>query len=295
VRGLEARVQELEEKLTLVSATTYDAEATVSQLSTEPQPFIDAATSRHSADSVQQSHQSGNFVGPLPESERPAPVITMAQELRILSLEAAAERHLGASSGLSFAKLTQTILKRLTPDRTDFVFRSRQKDDASSRIDWSSPLDIFDPSVMNLSGIIGFGSDFFGDMPLSNIIEPTGSLTGLRLPDKSRADQLVSFYFAHSHTLYPILDRSDFLSLLERIYNKSLEILSLDPVSSFRLWIVLAIGHSSRCSISMAEESEALLYYNKALEFFEAALEYGDMVWLKLHLLFWTLKLTCRL
>lgn len=42
--------------------------------------------------------------------------------------------------------------------------------------------------------------------------------------------------------------------------------------------MILAIGSSSRSSVSVVEESEALLYYNKALEYFEAAFDYGDMV-----------------
>ncbi|EMR63871.1 putative c6 zinc finger domain containing protein [Eutypa lata UCREL1] len=202
----------------------------------------------------------------------------MARELRILSLEAAAERHLGSSSGLSFAKLTQTILKRLTPDRADLVFGTSQGDDILGQIDWDAPPDFFHPLLMNYPAIAGFGPTLFGNMTLSNIIEPSGSLADLGLPSKPRADQLASFYFAHSHTLYPIINQSDFLALLDHIYEQPSDPSTMDPMSLFRLWMVLAIGSSSRCSVSMIEESEALLYYNKALEFFEPAFDYGDMV-----------------
>lgn len=208
-----------------------------------------------------------------------APAISMARELRILSLEAAAERHLGSSSGLSFAKLTQTILKRLTPDRADLVFGTSQvDDDILAQIDWDSPPDFLHPLLLNFPNIAGFGPTLFGTMSLSDIVEPAGSLADLCLPAKTRADELASFYFAHSHTLYPIINQSDFLALLDSIYEQPSSPSTMDSMSLFRVWMVLAIGSSSRCSVSLIEESEALLYYNKALEFFEAAFDYGDMV-----------------
>jgi hypothetical protein len=40
----------------------------------------------------------------------------------------------------------------------------------------------------------------------------------------------------------------------------------------------LAIGSTAYSSVSLAEESESMLYYNKALMYFEASLAYGDMV-----------------
>lgn len=279
MQGLEAKVQELEKQLALALEAARNPPV-VSEPSLDTiHPNLEGSTQQGSVD---DSHVGGLS----PYSVRGQPLspngqtsaISMDQELRILSLEAAAERHLGSSSGLSFAKLTQTILKRLTPDRADFVFGISQGDDILGQIDWDSPPDFFHPPLLNFPNIAGFGPTLFGDVSLSSIIEPSGSLADLCLPTKARADQLTSFYFAHSHTLYPILNQSDFMALLDRIYEQSSDPSTLDPMSWFRVWMVLAIGSSSRCSVSMVEESEALLYYNKALEFFELAFDYGDMV-----------------
>ncbi|KAI1098593.1 fungal-specific transcription factor domain-containing protein [Jackrogersella minutella] len=280
VQGLEAKVQELEGQLALALEAVRDHPPVVSE------PSLDNGQSRtpQTLDGSTPTGEGHIAAGFSPFSSRgyssheQPPPISMARELRILSLEAAAERHLGSSSGLSFANLTQTILKRLAPDRADFVFGISQGDDILGQIDWDSPPDYFHPHMINFPNIPGFGPTLFGDMSLSSIIEPSGSLADLCLPSKTRADQLASFYFAHSHTLYPIINQSDFLALLDRIYEQPSDLSVMDPMSLFRIWMVLAIGSSSRCSVSMVEESEALLYYNKALEFFETAFDYGDMV-----------------
>ncbi|KAI1773863.1 hypothetical protein F4818DRAFT_452822 [Hypoxylon cercidicola] len=282
VQGLEAKVQELEGQLALALGATRDPPVV-------PEPALDHGYSRtQDVDSHSPTQQrltddigGGEFSpfsarGQAPSSNDQA--ISMARELRRLSLEAAAERHLGSSSGLSFAKLTQTILKRLTPDRSDFVFGISQGDDILGQMNWDSPSDRFHPHVINFPNMTDFGPTLFGDISLSSIIEPSDSLTDLVLPTKTRADQLASFYFAHSHTLYPIINESEFLALLDRIYEHPSDLSTVDPMSWFRIWMVLAIGSSSRCSVSMVEESEALLYYNKALEFFEPAFDYGEMV-----------------
>ncbi|GAB7325630.1 hypothetical protein MBLNU13_g09612t2 [Cladosporium sp. NU13] len=47
---------------------------------------------------------------------------TLAENLRSVSLAAVAEPYLGSISGLTFAKLTQAVLRRLSPDGRDFVF-----------------------------------------------------------------------------------------------------------------------------------------------------------------------------
>ncbi|KAI1214211.1 fungal-specific transcription factor domain-containing protein [Annulohypoxylon truncatum] len=276
VQGLEAKIQELEGQLALALEAARD----------RPEPSLDngqsgtqsIGNSTHVDEALGSDFSPFSSHGQAQSSIEQVPAISMARELRILSLEATAERHLGSSSGLSFAKLTQTILKRLTPDRADFVFGISQGDDLLGQINWDSPPDFFHPHMMNFPNISGFGPTLFGDMSLSSIIEPSGSLSDLGLPTKSRADQLASFYFAHSHTLYPIINQSEFLTLLDRIYEHPLDPSTMDPTSLFRVWMVLAIGSSSRCSVSVVEESEALLYYNKALEYFEAAFDYGDMV-----------------
>ncbi|ETS74584.1 hypothetical protein PFICI_13068 [Pestalotiopsis fici W106-1] len=273
VRGLETRIQELEEKLAFLSATAGDVPIQ-RQLSTENASHSTPPPLEHANQGM-----SSRTRLTISEAESRAPTITMAEELRILTLEATAERHFGATSGVSFANLTQAILKRLTPDRADFVFRKDQRDDTTVEIDWDSSPELFNPSLVNITTILGFDSSLFGPLPLSHIVEPVGSLVDLTLPGRSRTDELVSFYFAHSHTLYPILNYNSFLADVDSIYEDSM---NLDTLVLFRFWIVLAISHSSYCSISLAEESEALLYYNKALEYSETACESGDMAALEI-------------
>ncbi len=283
MQGLEDRIHELEGQLALALEDTQNSPSVVRE------PSLD--NSHASTQNIETSTQHGSAYeaypggfspvsdrGQVHKSNEQAPAISMARELRILSLEAAAERHLGSSSGLSFARLTQTILKRLTPDRADLVFGTSHGGDLLGQIDWDAPPDFFHPLLMNFPSIAGFGPSVFGNVSLSSIIEPSGSLADLGLPAKSRADQLASFYFAHSHTLYPIINQSEFLALLDHVYEQPSDPSTMNPMSLFRVWMVLAIGSSSRCSVSMVEESEALLYYNKALEFFETAFDYGDMV-----------------
>ncbi|KAI1768617.1 fungal-specific transcription factor domain-containing protein [Hypoxylon sp. FL1150] len=280
VQGLEARIHELEEQLALALEASRNPPV-VSESSLDNGHPRNHNHTIESPTYVDETNAGGGGFSPFSfrsQAYSPGERTSMARELRILSLEAAAERHLGSSSGLSFAKLTQTVLKRLTPDRADFVFGISQGDDILGEIDWDSTPDFSHPHVMNFPNIAGFGPTLFGKMSLSNIIEPSGSLADLSLPTKARADQLTSFYFAHSHTLYPVLNQKDFLTLLNRIYEQSSDNSIMDSLSWFRVWMVLAIGSSARCSVSMVEESEALLYYNKALEFFESAFDHGDMV-----------------
>ncbi|KAI1456421.1 fungal-specific transcription factor domain-containing protein [Annulohypoxylon moriforme] len=273
VQGLEAKIQELEEQLALALAGTRDSlSSSLNNDQSETQSVGNLTQQTPINETLRSGFSPFPSHGQTQSSIEQVPAISMARELRILSLEATAERHLGSSSGLSFAKLTEMILKRLTPDRADFVFGFSQEDDILGQINWDSS------QMMNFPNLAGFGQTLFGDMSLSSIIEPSGSLSDLGLPAKSRADQLVSFYFAHSHTLYPVINQSEFYALLDRIYEQSLDPSCVDPSSLFRVWMVLAIGSSSRCSVSVVEESEALLYYNKALEYFEAAFDYGDMI-----------------
>jgi hypothetical protein len=286
VRGLELRIQELEEQLALARRSGENGPVS-----------SDNGTIPMDADEIDATDRSSNVaiyplgangvnlhpaqVGSSPQSEHEPP-LSLAGELRILSLEATADRHLGSSSGLSFARLTQAILRRLTPDRADFVFRNHADPDGQHHIDFNSPADLLDPSIFYSTNNLNFWyPPLFGNVSLSDIMEPIGSLTHLALPDQEHVNRLVSFYFAHSHTLYPIIRRTEFMSVLNQIYENPQDPLATNPLVLFRIWIVLAIGSSSYCSISMTEESESMLYYNKALEYFEPALAYGDMVCVK--------------
>ncbi|KAM0417118.1 hypothetical protein ACHAPT_012894 [Fusarium lateritium] len=208
----------------------------------------------------------------------PTPPQTLDEELKHLSLEATAERHLGSSSGLSFAKLTQKVLRRLTPDKADFVFES-DTEDVLDQLDFGSSSDL-----LNLPMLTNFGLSMPCDPTLANnfiltdITEPDDRIANLSLPTTaSHVNNLVEFYFTHSHTLYPVIDRAGFMATLQTVLEEPHSSWALSPLCLFRVWMVLAIGSTAYCSVSLADESESMLYYNKAQTFYEAALGLGDM------------------
>jgi hypothetical protein len=223
----------------------------------------------------------------LPESwtfAGPSLSVSFVDELKLLSLEATAERHLGSSSGLSFAKLTQSVLRRLSPDKADFVFDISSEGGEQPQNEYTSPSDSTKSSnLFRLESSVSSFPLLFGTFSMSNIAEPDGVLDCLSLPSQSDANRLVDFYFAHSHTLYPMINRREFMSGLKRIYADQQDPLAQSPLWLFRIWMVLAVGSTAYCSVTLQEESESMLYYNKAMVYFEAALEFGDMVCLYLH------------
>jgi hypothetical protein len=210
----------------------------------------------------------------------PSPPQTLDGELKHLSLEATAERHLGSSSGLSFAKLTQTVLRRLTPDRADFVFGNDGDQDMLAGLNIVSPSDLLNsPMFDNLGVSMPCDPAWVNDFVFNDITEPDHHLANLSIPtDQSHINSLVEFYFAHSHTLYPVVDRTEVLSTLRCVREEPQSSWAQSPLCLFRIWMVLAIGSTAYCSISLADESESMLYYNKALTYFESALGLGDMV-----------------
>ncbi|KAM5380101.1 hypothetical protein ACJZ2D_003748 [Fusarium nematophilum] len=218
---------------------------------------------------------------------RPETQHSLDGELKNLSLEATAERHLGSSSGLSFAKLTQTVLRRLSPDKADFVFGRDAESETQQQHDFASPSNLFDyPSLLNFGNSMSCNPMLFGDFILSDIAGPEDGLAHLFLPsDDSKINRLVDFYFAHSHTLYPIIQRAEFIDTLRFVRDNPQASSAQSPLSLFRIWMVLAIGSTAYSSVSLAEESESMLYYNKALQYFEASLAYGDMAALEVIML----------
>jgi hypothetical protein len=204
----------------------------------------------------------------------------LADELRLLSLEAAAERYLGSSSGLSFAKLTQTVLQRLSPDQEGFMFDGGVTDNQQQSCD-SDPEP--DPLPNSESIFFEMNASLTGLLPLDSIfgnpvVADFEDSMGLGLLDPSHISSLLEFYFAHSHTLYPFIRKSEFESVLWKVYGDPLDPLAQSPLWQFRIWMVLAIGSTTYCSVSLTEESEPLQFFNKAMTYFEAAMGCGDLV-----------------
>ncbi|KAL4888863.1 fungal-specific transcription factor domain-containing protein [Aspergillus ambiguus] len=283
VQGLEGRIRDLEEQLALATVASPSSlgKPEMQLPSVLPDPVI---LNFPSYPDVNEA------LGALP---RPLGSIheqggSLVDELKILSLEATAERHLGSSSGLSFARLTQAVLRRLCPDKAEFIFDSGPgiHPPDESNLAWSPESIITSPS-----GMVHFDANFlysscdFDQLPPSRFVEDEAVLADLNFPAHSQISYLVDFYFAHSHTLYPIIRRNEFMSVLWRIYHDPMDPLAQSPLWLFRIWMVLAIGSTTHCSVSLTEESESVLYYNKAMGYFEAALEYGDMAALEVLML----------
>lgn len=228
-------------------------------------------------DSSYSTHPNFHVNPPL--SSQPSP--TLVDELKILSLEATADRHLGSTSGIPFAQLTSMVLRRLTPDKADFVFvNNSEVCNDPPLFDINSPSDVFNTSVFeSLNQSISIQPVLFGDISLEGITEPNETLSGFDLPsDDPHINMLVEFYFAHSHTLYPILHKEEFLQSFKQAREDIQSHTSTSPVVLFRIWMVLAIGSTAWSSVSLTEESESMVYYNKALTYLEPALAFGEMV-----------------
>lgn len=214
----------------------------------------------------------------LPLQQRPS--TTFAEELKGLSLEATAERHLGSTSGVSFAKLTQMVLRRLSPDKIDFVFaKDHENSNGAALLNFPSPLDLADHTLFErLNESISIHPSLFGDFGLADILQPNDTITGPDLlSDEAHVNRLVDFYFAHSHSLYPIIHRGDFLKSLQDYRDGGRDPSLPPPLFVFRMWMVLAIGSTAYSAISLTEESESRMYYSEALRYLEQAMS-GDLV-----------------
>lgn len=202
----------------------------------------------------------------------------LAEELRLVSLEAAAERYLGSSSGLPLAKLTQTVLRRLSPDQDGFVF------DEDINGNKHQSCDLNTNAIPNLNPIsFEMNPSLSSPMPLSSLfanptIDEYEDTTGLTLIEPTHISYILEFYFAHSHTLYPIIRKNDFEEVLWRVYANPLDPLAQSPLWQFRIWMILAIGSTTYCSVSLMDETEPVKFFNKAMTYFEPAMGCGDLV-----------------
>lgn len=216
------------------------------------------------------------------QHQRPQSATTFADELKCLSLEATAERHLGSTSGVSFAKLTQMVLRRLNPDKADFVFATdidHEGDHGAGLFDFNFPLGLGEYTLFErLNESISVHPSLFGEFGLTDSVQPNDSMASLDLPsDVAHVNRLVDFYFAHSHTLYPIIHRGDFLQSLQKVRESPGGPTLHPPLTMFRIWMVLAIGSTAYSAVSLSEESESRQYYNEALRYLEEAMS-ADMV-----------------
>jgi hypothetical protein len=292
VRGLELRVKDLEQQLALCLDMQNGASDAWNDLHggrldhnpTPPDQSSVISSSQHTqAESTSQ--QSTMNVPPArqhsPNTRKPE---SLADELKLLSLEAAAERHVGSSSGISFAKLTQAVLRRLSPDRQEFVFEDGlhedQEDDAIGVENSSTPTFTSAFTEINTHLVSSPLPQQYQYNYVSIDPEEDGlqDLQDLTLIETSHISHLLEFYFAHSHTLYPIVRQQELTNALWQLYANPCDPLGDSPLWRFRIWMVLAIGSTAYSAVSLLDESESVQLFNKAMVHFEAAMGCGDLV-----------------
>jgi hypothetical protein len=205
---------------------------------------------------------------------------TLEENLRSVSLAAVAEpAYLGSISGLTFAKLTQAVLRRLSPDGRDFVFSPEVSGSTGSGpISGATNLhlDFMNNMYFDFDQVIDF-SMLSGDGTIPAFDDETQNTT-ITLPDRAEVLQLAMFYFDHSHTLYPIIHQQEVMSDIHTILLDPDHHITQSPPCMFRVWMVLAIGSTTHSSITLSEESVSRLYYEKAMTYFEGSMDHGDIV-----------------
>ena len=187
--------------------------------------------------------------------------------LELLSLEASAERYLGSSSGVTFARLTQAVLKRLKPDLQPFTFYETTRPGAGIKPERKA----------------GQGSNQAHRAAEASVEEGASSASPseseIALPDKDRAYQLAEYYWNHSHTLYPFVRKASFMESLRKVYADPDDAFSRSSHSwLYTMWMVFAIGSTSLSTVMIADETESIRYWNAAMGHFDGTLEEGNMV-----------------
>ncbi|KAL4779770.1 fungal-specific transcription factor domain-containing protein [Aspergillus varians] len=281
VRGLERRVTELEQQLaTITTSSALSKVGSASNRAVDSPPDMLPMTPNN--DHQPTATQTGSSETPANRSRRST---SLADGLKMLSLEATAERYVGSSSGVAFAKLTQTVLRRLAPDQEAFVFEDDEPHDQEPSF-LPSLENAFDPDLVFLD------LDMMLDSPQQLISAPVDPI----LQERDRAlelsqlgaghiSSLLEFYFAHSHTLYPIIQQQKFIPALWTAFADPFNSVLQSPLWLFRIWMVLAIGSTTYCSVTLMDETESIQLFNKAMSYFEAAMGCGELAALEVLML----------
>ncbi|KAL3424702.1 hypothetical protein PVAG01_03983 [Phlyctema vagabunda] len=279
VKALEQRVQQLEEQLRVCQAQ-YDQMFFQNSSPTMVRGIENVPTSSVSPNSLNHESTSGvplyglsPYVSATEEKKIESGAEKHAHDdipeslesgMKLLSLEATAERYLGSSSGVAFARLTQAVLKRLKPDIQNFS--------VEKQVEFQSTTDT--PSEARGEG---------REQPTPKETDLASKIMASQnlLPAKELAHQLAEYYWLHSHTLYPFLRKGAFMSNLKKMYEP--EELSIHSNASwlYTMWMVFAIGSTSLSSIMVTDETKSVEYFNAAMLYFDDTLGEGNMAALK--------------
>ena len=276
VRGLERRVVQLEEQLGIRPSSSADENNLPPSTNTSGSQaqfnFNDpikveggAQLSRQDGDGIIQTMNGGD-VRPEQRARRVAggqqEASPLASELKQLSLEATAERYLGSSSGVSFARLTQAVLKRLKSDEYPFAFEAASKEGTPP-----------DPLVQSH----GNGTHTPASALQQELISSADLKYPACLPAQEQAFRLVEYYWSHNHSLYPFVRKKWFMDCMRLMYTNPSDPSLQSHSFLFTLWMVFAIGSTAWSTINLVGENESVQYFNRAMLYFEGALSHGSI------------------
>jgi hypothetical protein len=187
-------------------------------------------------------------------SPRPTSSRRLDSELQELSLAFAADRYVGQSSGVSFARLTQSVLRRLKPDHDAFIIESNRSEDVQPPTPGSSLLERTTPIA-----------------PVHERVDVAAVIT------QTRAEFLYQCYMEHSHTLYPFLRKIAFETKLTRMYAEPDDVQTASRSWLYTFWMVVAIGSTARACLldEDKDETESATYFSLAMAHFDGALQSG--------------------
>ncbi|KAL4819550.1 fungal-specific transcription factor domain-containing protein [Aspergillus spinulosporus] len=290
VRGLERRISELEGQLAVISASSASSGALITANAPQEGDRIkhqDPQLRKRTCPAAPKSHASSTQWAMSDGSPATGPgrSTSLADGLKMLSLEATAEKYVGPSSGVAFAKLTQAMLRRLAPDQEAFVFGDGEEGsgvgvgEAELLPSFEGTLDFLDLDMMLDS------PQHLTSMPIDRVRPGSENPLDLAKLEEGHIRFLLDFYFAHSHTLYPIIQQGSFVETLWTAYKDPFKALILSPMWQFRIWMVLAIGSTTYCSVSLMDETESIQLFNKAMSYFDAAMGCGELAALEVLML----------
>ncbi|KAL5003058.1 cytochrome P450 [Aspergillus recurvatus] len=262
VRGLKRRVAELEQQLAEITASSASSNASSTStgqqecdkpeeppLRTRPSPAVPDTDVVPAHWTVPIGHRG----------TRTRRSTSLADGLKMLFLEATAERYVGSSSGLAFAKLTQAMLWILLPDQEAFVFGDGEEGPGGGAGDeellppFEDTLDFLDLDMMLDS------PQQLTSLPINAVrqgSEPAGPCaTGSR-----------------PHTLLAWLLLCSLPHTLPHHPATQLRRGSMD-------------GSTTYCSVTLMDETESIQLFDTAMPYFEAAMGCGELAALEVLML----------
>lgn len=198
---------------------------------------------------------------------------------QILS-EGVKEGELGSSSGLEFAKLTQSKLETTVATSEH---DSHALDDAGQSVlhslNFDTQFDLLNPASFDtVTDSVLNAAPLPEGLQLESIPTNGSANSDVLHLDVPQTDHLVDLYFAHSHIIYPIINEHDFMDSLETFRSTPESDVYQSPLCVFRLWMVLAIGSTAYCSVDTSAAHDFTGYYNRALKYSDSAADIDSMV-----------------